>query len=244
MKKSMFILILFLITAFIGSSCGGNASKDEAVKLSPPNFNQLPTNTPPSSNDVASYKEVNIGNQVWMIENLNVDKFRNGDPIPEARTAEEWYSAYSNKQPAWSYHGYNLTNGEKYGKLYNFFAVSDPRGLAPEGWHVPSEEEWGGLIDFLGGKAGAGKKMKSTDFWADWKGESGNGTNESGFSGLPGANQSATGIVYKLGFLGAWWSSTESGADDAWYCNIGYGDDAGWYKSKKEYGNSVRCIKD
>ncbi len=77
-------------------------------------------------------------------------------------------------------------NGEKYGKLYNWYAVNDPRGLAPDGWHVPSDAEWTILTDYLGGGDVAGTKMKSTDFWADYEGNSGNGTNESGFSGLPG----------------------------------------------------------
>ena len=79
-------------------------------------------------------KEVKIGDQIWMVENLNVDKFRNGDIIPEAKTNEEWKKANENKQPAWCYYGNDLTYGEKYGKLYNWYAVTDQRGLAPEGY--------------------------------------------------------------------------------------------------------------
>lgn len=84
---------------------------------------------------------VTIGNQVWMTKNLNVDKFRNGDPIPEAKTDEEWIKAGENKQPAWCYYENDPANGEKYGKVFNWYAVNDPRGLAPEGWHDPTEEE-------------------------------------------------------------------------------------------------------
>jgi uncharacterized protein (TIGR02145 family) len=81
--------------------------------------------------------EIIIGKQIWMTENLNLDKFQNGDSIPEARTIEEWMNACENKQPAWCYYNNDSTNGEKYGKLYNLFAVIDSRGLAPEGWHIP-----------------------------------------------------------------------------------------------------------
>ena len=119
--------------------------------------------------------EVTIGKQVWMSENLNVDKFRNGDPIPEAKTDEEWEKAGENGEPAWCYYNNNPDNGDRYGKLYNWFAVNDPRGLAPEGWKIPSDEDWTRLTDFLGGESVAGQKMKSTEFWADIDGESGNG---------------------------------------------------------------------
>ena len=82
---------------------------------------------------------VKIGSQVWATENLNVDRFRNGDPIPQAKTAEEWQNAGNNQQPAWCYYNNDPKNGESYGKLYNWYAVNDRRGLAPQGWHIPSD---------------------------------------------------------------------------------------------------------
>jgi uncharacterized protein (TIGR02145 family) len=92
---------------------------------------------------------VKIGNQVWMVENLNVDKFRNGEPIPEAKTVEEWVCLEQNKQPAWCYYDNDPANGEKYGKLYNWYAVNDPRGLAPEGWKIASDRDWSYMeVDF------------------------------------------------------------------------------------------------
>ena len=97
----------------------------------------------------ASTEEVTIGKQVWMTKNLNVDKFRNGDPIPEAKTVEEWVEAGRNKQPAWCFSNNDPSNGEKYGKLYNFYAVNDPRGLAPKGYHIPTLDEWKTLMNFL-----------------------------------------------------------------------------------------------
>jgi uncharacterized protein (TIGR02145 family) len=192
------------------------------------------------------YKTVKIGKQVWMTENLNVDKFQNGDLIPEAKTDEEWEKAGENKQPAWCYYNNNPDNGDRYGKLYNWYAVNDPRGLAPKGWKVPSDEDWSRLTDFLGGESVAGKKMKFTDFWADNDGQSGHGTNESGFLGLPGGSRRFDGnfdsVVGKSGY---WWSSTEYDTYVAWrramYYNYGNVNRA---DVSKKNGESVRCVKD
>ena len=190
-------------------------------------------------------KEVSIGNQVWMTQNLNVDKFRNGDPIPHVKTDEEWVKAGENKQPAWCYYNNDPANGEKYGKLYNWYAVNDPRGLAPEGWKIPSDEDWSRLTDFLGGEAGT--KMKSTDFWADNDGESGNGTNESGFSGFPGGLRNSSGTFSRIGVSGYWWSSTELDyvSDLAWSRSLNYSNGyVNRFNSSKVNGFSVRCLRD
>ena len=104
-----------------------------------------------SKEKVDSIKEVVIGNQVWMAENLNVDTFRNGDPIPHAQTNKEWSKAGKNRQPAWCYYNNDAAIGAKYGKLYNWYAINDPRELAPKGYHIPNNEEWIALIDYLGG---------------------------------------------------------------------------------------------
>ena len=98
------------------------------------------------------YDSVRIGNQEWMTRNLDVDRFRNGDFIPHVELYEEWEKVGENGQPAWCYYKNSPENGKKYGKLYNWFAVNDPRGLAPEGWHVPTYEEWSILAEFLGAK--------------------------------------------------------------------------------------------
>jgi uncharacterized protein (TIGR02145 family) len=95
------------------------------------------------------YKTVKIGSQVWLAQNLNADKFRNGDPIPEAKTIEEWEQAGNNKQPAWCYYENKGENGIKYGKLYNWYAINDPRELAPLGWRVTKEEDFKTLISLL-----------------------------------------------------------------------------------------------
>jgi uncharacterized protein (TIGR02145 family) len=187
--------------------------------------------------------EVTIGKQVWMSENLNVDKFRNGDLIPEAKTDEEWEKAGENGEPAWCYYNNNPVNGDRYGKLYNWYAVNDPRCLAPEGWKIPSDEDWTSLTYFLGGDAG--KKMKSTESWADFDGESGNGTNESGFSGLPGGLRYDLGSLYFIGKFGGWWSSTELDTDFAFYRGLGHDfGNLGRFNDVKPNGFSVRCLRD
>jgi uncharacterized protein (TIGR02145 family) len=171
---------------------------------------------------------VTIGTQVWMTKNLDVDKFRNGDPIPEAKTDEEWYQATNNKEPVWCYYNNDPANGEKYGKLYNWFAVNDPRGLAPTGYHVSSDAEWTTLTNYLGGESVAGTKMKST----------------SGFSCLLGGFRSNDGTFYNIGSEGYWWSSTEANANYAWYRRLYYDNGSiGRTKLYKEGGVSVRCLK-
>ena len=133
------------------------------------------------------YKIVKIGNQFWMAENLNSDKFLNGDSIPEAKTAEEWLIAANSSKPAWCYPYNDSKNGLIQGRLYNWFAVNDPRGLAPRGWHIPSLTEYRTLIKFLGGRNVAGGKMKNNDGFQlpSDRGKGGNGSNESGFTGIP-----------------------------------------------------------
>jgi uncharacterized protein (TIGR02145 family) len=227
-------------------------------------------------------KGVAIGTQVWTTKNLDVATFRNGDAIPQAKTDEEWEAAGDNKQPAWCYHENNTANGTKHGKLYNWYAVNDVRGLAPTGYHIPTDEEWTVLSTFLGGEDVAGKKMKSTSGWnsyktggsktcpncANWNAEYrkkvpchtcndtrsvaapkvshvGNGTNSSGFSGLPGGFRSNSSFCIDVGDGGYWWSASEyveAGASIRTlvairsYLHRSY--------SRKDYGFSVRCVKD
>jgi uncharacterized protein (TIGR02145 family) len=185
---------------------------------------------------------VKIGSQVWTTENLNVSTFRNGDPIPEAKTKEEWVRAGENKQPAWCYYDNDPKNGAKYGKLYNWYAVNDSRGLAPVGYHIPSDDEWTKLHNFLGGDLVAGSKIKSTSGWEN----NGNGTNSSGFSGLPGGLRDYYGYYYNIGNLGYWWSASEFSTNEAYsrYLNEMYD-----YLNRSKYvykekGFSVRCLRD
>jgi uncharacterized protein (TIGR02145 family) len=184
------------------------------------------------------FKHIKIGNQEWMTKNLDVDCYANGDPIPQVQNSEKWERL---KTGAWCYYNNDPSNGEKYGKLYNWYAVNDPRGLAPKGYHIPSDLEWTTLLDFLGGEGVAGKKLKSTTSWFG----NGNGDDSSGFNGLPGGVCYFTGYFDLIGEDGYWWSSTEFNANLGKYMQISYRD---WvfYKYSKEKGSglSVRCIKD
>jgi len=186
-------------------------------------------------------QNVTIGTQVWMTKNLNVSTFRNGDPIPVAKSDEEWIRAAENEQPAWCYYGNDPANGAKYGKLYNWYAVNDPRGLAPVGYHIPSDAEWTTLERYLGSEEKAGAKMKSTQGWA----EDGNGTNSSGFSGLPGGFRYDDGSFSTIGKFGDWWSCTELNTGNAWHCLLFYGH-GNVYRNlnDKARGFSVRCLRD
>jgi uncharacterized protein (TIGR02145 family) len=195
---------------------------------------------------VQEMKSVKIGTQTWMAENLNTSNFRNGNVIQEAKTREEWQQAKAEKKPAWCYYNYDPAIGMKYGKLYNWYAVNDPRGLASKDWHVPGDDEWKTLIDFLGGKQVAGQKLKSV---IEWKG-AGKGTNESGFDGLPGGfckfdGSWGPGPSGSIGYFGIWWSSTERILG-----SMGWVWMLTWEKSLSTYFNSiddglyVRCIKD
>ncbi len=189
--------------------------------------------------------EVKIDSQIWMNQNLNVNTFKNGDPIPQAKTNEEWEQAGKKKQPVWCYYENDPKNGAKYGKLYNWFAVNDKRGLAPNGWHVPSDAEWTILETFLG--THAGKKMKSTSGWKDFVTDSGNGTNSCGFSGLPVGIRNNLGYFLGIGYIGYWWSSTEYDTDDAYGRGLDNDNDLlgrslGF--GGKGRGMSVRCLRD
>jgi uncharacterized protein (TIGR02145 family) len=190
------------------------------------------------------FKTITIGDQVWMAENLNVDKFRNGDPIPHAQTAEEWQKAGINGQPAWCYYDNDLANGKIYGKLYNWYAVSDWRGLAPEGWRIPSDEDWEKLIKLLGGEEVAGGKLKATDT-TYWKSPNVGATNETGFSAFPGGGRDANGSFNYLGDNGYLWSSSEYSSTRAWFRGMYHYDGNVYrYNYVKDYGFSVRCLRD
>jgi uncharacterized protein (TIGR02145 family) len=201
----------------------------------------------PLNTQTGAFKSVKIGTQVWMTENLNVSSFRNGDPIPQAKTEEEWEKAGENEQPAWCYYDNDPANGTKYGKLYNWYAVNDPRGLAPKGWHVPTDAEWTLLTDYLG--VHAGSKMKSKSGWKEKnKSGRGNSTNSSGFSGLPGGGRADSGRFDNIGYYGYWFSKeVKDGTDYDWIHYLYY-DTGGEYSREvsKNHGHgiSVRCLRD
>jgi len=187
------------------------------------------------------YKTVIIGSQWWMAENLKVTQYRNGDDIPIKiytwwGAAEGAYCEYNNI-PA---------NVSTYGRLYNWFAVDDPRGLAPVGWHVPSDAEWQTLVNYLGGDDLAGEKMKEAGI-AHWE-EPNYANNASGFSALPGGGRypgTEAGTYDGMYWLADFWSSSDYLSANAWLRSLWNSSESiGRTSTLKTYGLSVRCVKD
>jgi uncharacterized protein (TIGR02145 family) len=192
-----------------------------------------------TSSDAVFLPTIVIGTQQWMNENLDVVTYRNGDIIPQVTDASAWAGLTSG---AWCYYNNDVANGAIYGKLYNWYAVNDTRGLAPTGWHVATDAEWTILTDKLGGTAVAGGKMKSVTRWTS---PNISATNESGFTGLPGGIRGNDGPFSSIGGYGFWWSSSESETAGAWARGLNYSTGiAGRGNYYKTFGFSVRCLRD
>ena len=180
-------------------------------------------------------KTVKIGNQVWMVENLNVDHYRNGDSIPEVKNQYEWRNL---KTGAWCYYKNNPENGKKYGRLYNWYAVNDPRGLAPEGWHVPTKDEFLALRETVNDNSNLLKAIGEGS-------GTGVGTNSTGFSALFGGYRGYYGNFYYIGFDSYLWSSSLGNAPFASSIYLySTGNYIFFYDFDKVYGFTVRCIQD
>lgn len=186
--------------------------------------------------DGQTYETVTIGSQIWFAENL-----RYSDNIPHVIGDQGWNADYDTQQPAWSYHNDNPANNAIYGKLYNGYAV-ETGSLCPPGWHIPTEDEWTVLIDYLGGESIAGGKMKTT---TDWDAPNMDATNSSGFSGLPGGARVTNGSSNGIGINGNWWSSTEFSYLGLKTYNLNYRFGSVEIESyAKHIGISCRCLMD
>jgi uncharacterized protein (TIGR02145 family) len=185
----------------------------------------------------------------WSPRNLDVDKFRNGDTISEARTDEEWKLAGKNGKPAWCYYDSGTENEKKWcGKLYNWYAVNDPRGLAPKGWRIPTDQDWTELEDLLG--EDPWEILKSEYGWEDYedavgKTHNGNGTDLIEFNALPGGFRRSGGSFYGIRYGAFFWSADENDSYSAWgrllSASYGY---VNRYNGNKPFGASVRCLRD
>jgi uncharacterized protein (TIGR02145 family) len=187
------------------------------------------------------YHAVTIGTQTWLGENLNTTKYNNGESIPNITDPTQWYNQLSG---AYCNYDNNPSNSGIYGRLYNSYAISDPRGACPSGWHVPSDAEWTTFVEYLGGMDIAGGKIKelgTTHWTSDNPGE----TNDFGFTALPGGYRYYTGTFNTIGEYAYWWSSTEYSSDFHWIRYISrYGGLLLYNFYQKNYGLTVRCIKD
>jgi uncharacterized protein (TIGR02145 family) len=192
------------------------------------------------SDNANVYEALKLGNDLWMKKNLDVSVYSNGDPIPQVTDMSTWQNVTTG---AWTYYNNDPTLGSKYGKLYNWYAVNDSRGLAPKGWHVSTENDWWNLVTNLGGLTEASGKLKSTGT-SDWKTPNIGATNSSQFSAFPGGRAGRPNF-YDVGLYGFWWTPKESNATQAIIWTLFY--DRSFIASgndQKESFFSVRCVKD
>ena len=190
--------------------------------------------------DGNTYNGIQIDNQFWLTENLTVSKYRNGDEIPEVKDKKEWKKLTTG---AWCYYENNAENGAIYGKLYNWYAVNDSRGLAPEGYHIPSNEEWDTLIANLGGDYGAGGKMKEKGT-VHWNSPNEKANNQSGFTALPAESRWQEGNFADQGDTAEFWSTKEYNSEVGGALKVTKSNKKAMLSvSLKKGGSSVRCIK-
>jgi len=241
MKKIIYLLsFTFLILQSCSSDSSNNNSNGDN-NSSAYTFSQGEIITDIDGN---SYPTIvtNCSNQTWMQKNLNVSHYRNGDIIPQVTNGSQWASLTTG---AWCYYANTSSNGTTYGKLYNWYAVNDPRGLAPSGWHVPTVTEWTNITNCLGGGSVAGGSMKETGS-THLNSPNIGATNSSGFTALPGGYRDGNGFSSNITYNGYWWSSTEFNTTNPWCFNLNWGNSYSGNINNyiKTYGFSVRCVKD
>ncbi|NVO19868.1 MAG: fibrobacter succinogenes major paralogous domain-containing protein [Bacteroidetes bacterium] len=202
-------------------------------------------------NDGNVYHSVTLGTQVWMLENLKTTTYLNGDSIPNVKGNVQWFSLTSGAQCCYQN---DTANASKYGRLYNFYAVTDSRKIAPKGWHVATDAEWTTLKNYLSANLGtSGSFAKAIAATTDWASSTivlsiGNDlsrNNSSGFTAVPGGFRWDYGAFGNLGSITYWWTGTESGSTSA-YFRLLYSDSVDEHKASdlKGLGLSVRCVKD
>ena len=190
--------------------------------------------------DGNNYTSVIIGDQEWMAENLRTSRYSNGDTIPNDTNGIQWNLLNTG---VWAHYDNDSLYETPFGKLYNWYAVSDSANICPIGWHVPSNNDWDELIDTLGSNVGGKLKSTGTTYW--WSPNSG-ATNETGFSALPSGNTQA---IWAPSFFGNgmnahFWSSTEQSVGSAYDYVLQYNSASfGSYYDEKHFGFCIRCIK-
>lgn len=202
------------------------------------------------------YDSLIIGDQVWMTKNLDVVKYRNGDYIYHATNSNDWNNAGQNGIGAWCYYNHDSTNGEVYGKLYNWYAITDERGLTPEGWSIPTDDDWKELEMYLGMSAYEANKTNwrgtsegselagSFDLWDDGDLRNHIDFDSSGFNGLPGGQISDIGVFMSKGNSAFWWTTTEYDVTRVYYRRlISIYTKVNRNITSKKNGLSIRCIK-
>ena len=185
------------------------------------------------------YPTVTIGTQTWMAENLKTTRYRNGDSIPNVTDSLQWSTLTT---AAYCNYNNDINMVKTYGHLYNWYAITSSKNIAPAGWHMPSDAEWTTLVNFLGDSPGGKLKATGTTYWNS---PNTGATNSSGFSGLPAGDRSYTGLFHYIGVYACWWCSTEYSAANGWEYVLEYNRTGVTRMNySKGLGLSVRCVKD
>jgi len=198
------------------------------------------------------YEIIQIGDQLWMAENLKVTHFNNGDEIPTGYSASEWDTIHDD---AYAVYDDDPANAEIYGNLYNYYAVDDSRGICPPNYHIPTDDEWYVLLEYLGGDSGenwiiAGGKMKDVGTIEDgdgmWYAPNEGANNESDFTVIPAGFRLNDGQYYENGYYGIFWSSTAEYYTNAFFMWYLLHDESRLYRGlfDSQTGLSVRCLAD
>ena len=207
-----------------------------------PSWSTLSTIVTVTDIDGNTYNTVQIGNQVWMSENLKTTRYRNGGQIPNVTTDNTaWVNLTTG---AWSYYNNDVSNNAIYGKLYNWYTTLGDT-LCPTGWGVPTDAEWTTLTTYLGGESVAGGKMKTIGN-AYWEGSNTGAINSSGFSVLPGGGRFNGGSFGNISYYAFFWSATEYDGSVAWFRVLNASDGLAYRSTNgiKSFGVSVRCLRD
>lgn len=186
------------------------------------------------------YNIVSIGTQCWLKENLKVTHYKNGTPIPIIANNSNWQTATSG---ACCNYNNSASNSQTYGKLYNYYAVADPAGLCPNGWHVPTDGEWTTMIDYLGGGGVAGGALKEVGI-SHWSSPNFGATNSSGFTALGGGRRYDDGTYGAIKDEGSWWTSSPGGV---YAFSVGISNNSTGIGSSvvpRPFGYSIRCVHD
>ncbi|MFV5699991.1 FISUMP domain-containing protein [Flavobacterium sp. ZT3R17] len=232
------LIVLFALFLIVGCSTSNDSNEKPPTPNAPNETSITVTDT-----DGNIYQTVTICNQVWTKTNLNVSHYRNGDVIPQVTDPTEWVNLTTG---AWCYYNNETANGTTYGKLYNWYAVNDSRGLAPNGWHVSTDAEWTTLGNCLQGAVAGKMKEAGTAHWASPNIDA---TNSSNFTGLPGGLRyfyNGSGVFRAIGNYGYWWTSSEYNATLAMPRYLGQylSNSYSSHDFDKYNGFSVRCLKD
>jgi uncharacterized protein (TIGR02145 family) len=241
-----------MFTGFIKCDCNGvcievnpfictTTSSSTSTSTTSTSTSSTTTTTTTTCSNCIQDTTVDIDTQTWDKCNLNVTTYRDNTPIPQVQDPTAWANLTTG---AWCHYDNDPANDAIYGKLYNWYAVNDSRGLAPVGKKIPTDAEWTVLTDFLGGESIAGGKMKETGL-CHWNSPNTDATNSSVFTGLPAGFRLSDGSFFNIGVLGIWWSSSGYLSTLAWFRSLFYTNGlADRNYGARKNGFSVRCIEE